>query len=127
MRHFKARPLKPTLDIEPLIRLRAIQNRLVAPHLLRHKVQRLNNPQTQLLALLILGDCNVLDMSDKAELVYEFALDDERAGADNGVGAVGDAEEEVFVVAFGHPGVALVPLLGGEGQRVFLLGVRWLG
>jgi hypothetical protein len=41
----------------------------------------------------------------------EFALDDEGAGADDGGGGVGDAEEEVGVVARGHPCVALVPLL----------------
>jgi hypothetical protein len=43
--------------------------------------------------------------------VDELALDDERAGADDGGGRVSDAEEEVGVVACGHPGVAFVPLL----------------
>lgn len=43
----------------------------------------------------------------------KFALDDKGAGADNGVGRVGYAEEEVFVVAGGYPVVAFVPLLDG--------------
>jgi hypothetical protein len=111
MRHLQPRPLKPTLDIEPLIRLRAIQNRLITPRLLRHKVQRLDDPQTQLLALLVLRHRNILNVSDKPQLMDEFALDDQRAGAHDGRGCVRDAEEEVCVGARGHPRVAFVPLL----------------
>jgi hypothetical protein len=113
MRHLQPRPLKPTLDIKPLVGLTTVQNRLIAADLLRDKVERLDNAEPQLLALLVLGDGNVLNVPDEAELVDEFALDDERAGADDGVGAVGDAEEVVCVVARGHPRVALVPLLLG--------------
>jgi len=115
MRHLQPRPLKPALDIEPLIGLTTVQNRLIAADLLRDKIKRLNNAQPQLLALLVLGDSNVLNVPDKPELVDEFALDDERTRADDGVGAVRDAEEVVRVVARGHPGVALVPLLWGVG------------
>ena len=115
MRHLQPRPLKPALDIEPLIVLTTVQNRLIAADLLRDKIKRLNNAQPQLLALLVLGDSNVLNVPDKPELVDEFALDDERTRADDGVGAVRDAEEVVRVVARGHPGVALVPLLWGVG------------
>lgn len=115
MRHLQPRPLKPTLDIKTLIGLTTVQNRLIAADLLRDKVERLNNPEPEFLALLILGDGNVLNVPDEPELVDEFALDDERARADDGVGAVGDAEEVVRVVARGHPGVALVPLLLGGG------------
>lgn len=46
MRHLQPRPLKPTLDIKPLIRLTAVQYTLVTPHLLRHIIQRLNDPQS---------------------------------------------------------------------------------
>jgi hypothetical protein len=114
MRHLQPRPLEPTLDIKPLIRLTAIQNRLVAPRLLRHKVQRLDDAQPQLLALLVLRNGNVLNVSDEPELVDEFTLDDQRAGADDVGGGVGDAEEEVGVGARGHPGVAFVPLLNHD-------------
>lgn len=84
---------------------------LIAPNLLRHKIQCLNNPEPQLLSLLILRDGNILNVPDEAELVDEFTLDDEGACADDFAGAVGDAEEEVLVVARGHPCVAVVPLL----------------
>jgi hypothetical protein len=112
MRHLQPRPLKPTLDIKPFVRLATIQNCLIAPSLLRHKIQRLNNAQSQFLALLIHRNSDVFNVSDKPELVDEFALDDQRAGADDVGGGVGDAEEEVGVGARGHPGVAFVPLLG---------------
>ena len=70
MCHFQASPLEPTLDIEPLFRLRAVQDSLIAARILRHKVQRLNDTQPQLLPLLILRDSNVLYVTDLAELVY---------------------------------------------------------
>lgn len=111
MCHLQPCPLKPTLDIEPLIRLTAIQNRLITPNLLSYKVQRLNNPQAQFLALLVFGDCNVLNVADQTELVDELALDDESAGADDFLFVVEDAEKEVGVVAGRHPCVALIPCL----------------
>jgi hypothetical protein len=117
MRHLQPRPLKPTLDIEPLIRLATIQNRLVTPRLLRHKIQRLDDAQSQFLALLVLRNSDIFNVSDKPELVDEFAFDNQRAGADDVGRGVGDAEEEVGVGARGHPGVAFVPLLG-EGLVV---------
>lgn len=111
MRHLQPCPLEPALDIESLIRLTAVQDRLVAANLLSDKVQRLNNSQTQLLALLVLGDSNVLDVADQTELVDELALDDEGAGADDLLFAVEDADQKVGVVAGRHPCVALVPCL----------------
>ena len=69
MRHFQTRPLETTLDIEALVRLRTVKNGLVATHVLRNKVQRLNDPQTKLLALLVLCDSNVFDVADEAEVV----------------------------------------------------------
>ena len=47
----------------------AVQDRLVATHILRNKVQRLNDPQTKLLALLVLCDSNIFDVADEAEVV----------------------------------------------------------
>ena len=51
-------------------------------------------------------------MADEAEVVDEFALDDEGAGADDARGGVEDRQEEVGVVVVGEPFVAGVPGLG---------------
>ena len=69
VRHLQTCPLETTLDIEALVRLRAVKNSLVATHILRNKVQRLNDPQTKLLALLVLCDSNIFDVADEAEVV----------------------------------------------------------
>lgn len=69
MCHFQTGPLEAALDIEALVGFAAVQNGLVAARLLRNKVQRLDHPETQLLALLILGDGDVLDVSDRPEIV----------------------------------------------------------
>jgi hypothetical protein len=74
VRHLQTRPLEATLDIEALVRLRAVKNSLVATHILRDKVQRLNDPQTKLLALLVLCDSNVFDVADEAEVVDATAV-----------------------------------------------------
>ena len=113
MRHLQPSPLKPTLDIKPLVRLGAIQNTLVAADLLRHKVQRLDYPQPKLLALLVFRDGDVFNVADEPEVVDEFALDDERAGADDAGCGVEDGEHEVLVVMLREPFVACVPLLRG--------------
>jgi hypothetical protein len=47
--------------------------------------------------------------------VDEFALDDERARADDARRRVEDREEEVLVVVLGEPFVACVPILRGRG------------
>lgn len=69
MRHLQSRPLETALDVESLIGLRAVENGLVAADVLRHVVQRLDDAQTQLLALLVLGDGDVFDVTDEAEAV----------------------------------------------------------
>ena len=69
MRHLQARPLEATLDVKALVRLRAVENSLVAADFLRDKVQRLDDPQTELLALLVLCDSNIFDVADEAEVV----------------------------------------------------------
>ena len=117
MRHLQPRPLEPTLDVKPLIRLGAVQDALVAADLLGDEIQRLDDAQTELLALLVLGDGDVLDVADETQVVDEFALDDQRAGADYAGGGVEDAEEEVGVVVAGEPFVACVPCLcAGESS-----------
>jgi hypothetical protein len=136
MRHLQPRPLKPTLDIKPLVRLATIQNTLIAPDLLGDVVERLDDAQTKLLALLVLGHGNVLDVANEPEVVDEFALDDEGAGADDLGRGVEDGEEEVLVVVLGEPFVARVPLLWGrvigfvglrDGEGVRLEGERLKG
>jgi hypothetical protein len=69
VRHLQTRPLETALDIEALVRLRAVKNSLVATHILRNKVQRLDDPQPKLLALLVLCDSNILNMTDETEVV----------------------------------------------------------
>ena len=69
MRHLEPRPLEPALDIEPLVRLGAVENRLVAAHVLGDIIERLDDAQPQLLALLVLRDRDVLDVADQAEVV----------------------------------------------------------
>jgi hypothetical protein len=98
VRHLQTSPLEPTLDIEPLVRLAAVQDGLVTPDLLSHEIQRLNDPQPQLLALLVLGHSDVLDVPNKSQLVDELALDDQRTGADDVLGGVEDGDQEVLDV-----------------------------
>lgn len=69
MRHLQSRPLEAALDVESLVRLGAVQNSLVATNVLRHIVQSLDDPQTKLLALLVLCDRDVLDVAYKTEAV----------------------------------------------------------
>lgn len=69
MRHLQPRPLEATLHIEALVRLGAVQNRLIAAHVLRNKIQRLDDAQPQLLALLVLRDSDVFDVAYEAEVV----------------------------------------------------------
>ena len=67
--HLQPRPLEATFDIEAFVRLRAVEDSLIAAHVLRDKVQRLDDPQTELLALLVLCDSNVFNVADEAEVV----------------------------------------------------------
>src|SRR5436305_749482 len=67
MRHLQTGSLKPTFDVEPFVRLRAIEDALVAPDILRDMIERLDNLQPQLLPLLVCSDGNVFDMSHHAQ------------------------------------------------------------
>lgn len=69
MCHLQASPSKAALDVEALVSLAAVEDGLVAADLLGDEVQRLDDAQAQLLALLVLGDCDVFDVSDEAEIV----------------------------------------------------------
>ena len=69
MSHLQARPPEPALDVESLVRLAAVQDALVAPHLLGDVVERLDDAETQLLALLVFCDGDVLDVADLSKVV----------------------------------------------------------
>lgn len=69
MRHLQAGPAEATLDIESLICLAAVQYTLVAPNLLGDKVKSLDDPQSQLLALLVLGYGNIFDVTNYAQVM----------------------------------------------------------
>lgn len=69
MRHLQPRSLESTLHIEPLVCLGTVQDCLVTARILRHEVQRLNDAQSQLLALLVFCHGDVFDVTDQAEVV----------------------------------------------------------
>jgi len=69
VRHLQAGPPKAALDIEALVVLAAVEYCLVAPRLLGNVVERLNEAQAQLFALLVFGDGDVLNVADGPEVV----------------------------------------------------------
>lgn len=69
VRHLESRPLEAALDVEALIGLAAVKDRLVAANLVGNEVEGLNQPKTQLLPLLILCDRDILDVGDRTETV----------------------------------------------------------
>lgn len=69
MRHLQAGPLKAALDVETLVGFGAVEDSLVAANVLSNVVQRLDDAQAKLLALLVLRDGNVFDVAYKTEAV----------------------------------------------------------
>lgn len=69
VRHLQAGPPEAALDVEALVVLAAVEDRLVAARLYGDVVERLDEAQAQLLALLVLGDGDVLDVPDRPEIV----------------------------------------------------------
>jgi hypothetical protein len=69
MGHLQPSPSKSTLYVEALVGLTAIEYALVAADLLGDVIERLNDPQSQLLALLILRDRDVLDVANYSQVV----------------------------------------------------------
>ena len=67
--HLQPSPLKATLDVEALVGLAAIEDRLVGADLFGDEVEGLDQAQAQLLALLVLRDGDVLNVADQAEVV----------------------------------------------------------
>lgn len=69
MGHLQPSPSESTLYVEALVGLTAIEYALVAADLLGDVIERLNDPQSQLLALLILRDRDVLDVANYSQVV----------------------------------------------------------
>lgn len=69
VRHLEAGALEAALDVEALVGLAAVEDGLVAADALGDVVEGLDEAQAQLLALLVLGDGDVLDVADQAEVV----------------------------------------------------------
>lgn len=69
VRHLEAGALEAALDVEALVGLAAVEDGLVAADALGDVVEGLDEAQAQLLALLVLGDGDVLDVADQTEVV----------------------------------------------------------
>lgn len=69
MCHLQPGSSKSTLDVEALVGLTAVQYALVAADLLGNIIERLDDPQSQLLALLILRHCDVFNMANYSKVM----------------------------------------------------------
>lgn len=69
MCHLESCPLEPALHVEPLVRLATIENALVTAHLGGDKIEGLDELESELLALLILRNSDILDVADETEVV----------------------------------------------------------
>lgn len=67
--HLQPSLAEAALDVEALILLAAVEDALVAADVGGDKVEGLDDAQAKLLALLVLGDGDVLDVSHGAEVV----------------------------------------------------------
>ena len=69
MRHLEAGPPEAALDVEALVGLAAVEDGLVAADLLGDEVERLDEAQAELLALLVLRHRDVLDVAYETQAV----------------------------------------------------------
>lgn len=69
MRHLKPSPLEATLHIETFIRLATVQDALVTADFRGNEVERLDDLQSELLALLVFGNSNIFDVTDESEVM----------------------------------------------------------
>jgi hypothetical protein len=137
--HLEPCPPKAALDVETLVGLAAVEDALVAARLLGDEVERLDDAQPQLLALLVLRDGDVLDVPDRAQVVnavprkvgsasrsranakqaqlettkcIQLALDNQGASANNlARGCVLNDENKVAAVLLRNPTVPLLELV----------------
>ena len=111
MGHFEASAAEAALDVEALVGLAAVEDALVAADALGDVVEGLDQAQAELFALLVLGHGDVLDVAYQAQPVYELALHDDGARADDRRGLVAHHEHVVRVVARRHEVVPRVELV----------------
>ena len=95
MSHLQSGPLEATFDIEALVCLAAIQDRLIAAYLFGNMVECLDDPQPKFLALLVLCNSDVLNVTHKTHVVDKLALNNYGAGANDGLRGIEDNEDEV--------------------------------
>lgn len=69
VRHLQASPLEAALDVESLVGVAAVKDCLVAANLVGDEVEGLDQPKTQLLALLVLCDGDIFDVANHTEVV----------------------------------------------------------
>jgi hypothetical protein len=72
--HLQASPPEAALDVEPFVGLAAVEDALVAADLLGDEVEGLDEAEAELLALLVAGDSDILDVADGAETVDAAGL-----------------------------------------------------
>lgn len=95
MCHLESSSFEAALDVEPFIGLAAVQDTLVTSDLLRQVVQSRYDPQPELLALLVLVDGNVLDVSNQAHVMYKLAFHHHGASANHPRGRVADDKDVI--------------------------------
>lgn len=69
MGHLETSSSEAALDVEALVGLTAVEDALITTDLLGDVVEGLDDSETQLLALLVLCDGDILDMADGAKVV----------------------------------------------------------
>ena len=73
----------------------AVEDGLVAADLLRDVSEGLYDAEAELLALHLVRDGDVLDVSDAAEPAQKFALEEDAADPDDAIGLARDDDEDV--------------------------------
>lgn len=69
MRHLDPSPRIPALGIEPLVALGTVQDGLVAADIDGDRVERVDESEAELLALMVFADGDVFDVADGAEVM----------------------------------------------------------
>ena len=69
MCHLETGTAEATLDIEALVGLATVEDGLVTADVLCDKVERLDDAQAELLALLVFVDGNILNVANNAKVV----------------------------------------------------------
>ncbi len=96
-----------TTRIRTNICIAAVQYRLVASTVLADVCQGLNDPQTELLSLLVLVDRYILDMSDASQATQELAFYEHASHTDDAVGCFIDDNNRIVCLWGSAHGVKL--------------------